>query len=151
MWTDESRSMGVNCILQLLCRFVHFLFFFFLRWPGAWFYSCIFFSSCWTLSFQWNNFSTLTGLVNSDPSKEAAKVLGKATGVSLSHSGHLVAKSCLTLCDPVDCSPPGFSVPGISQARILEWVAISFSKVCTFSKWRRCVQTSLHTGSGTRK
>ena len=39
----------------------------------------------------------------------------------------LVAKSCLTLCDPIDCSPPGSSVHGISQARILEWVAISFS------------------------
>ena len=36
-------------------------------------------------------------------------------------------QSCLTLCDPIDGSPPGFSVPGILQARILEWVAISFS------------------------
>ena len=36
-------------------------------------------------------------------------------------------QSCLTLCDPIDSSPPGFSVPGILQARILEWVAISFS------------------------
>ena len=35
------------------------------------------------------------------------------------------AQSCLTLCDPVDCSPSGSSVHGISQARILEWVAIS--------------------------
>ena len=35
-----------------------------------------------------------------------------------------VAQSCLPLCDPVDCSPPGSSVRGISQARILEWVAI---------------------------
>ena len=39
-----------------------------------------------------------------------------------------VAQSCLTLCDPVDCSPPGSSVHGIFQARILEWVAISFSR-----------------------
>ena len=39
-----------------------------------------------------------------------------------------VAKLCLTLCDPIVCSPPGFSVHGISQARILEWVAISFSR-----------------------
>ena len=39
----------------------------------------------------------------------------------------LVAQSCPTLCDPVDCSPPVSSVHGISQARILEWVAISFS------------------------
>ena len=40
----------------------------------------------------------------------------------------LVATSCPTLCDPVDCSPPDSSVHGILQARILEWVAISFSR-----------------------
>ena len=39
----------------------------------------------------------------------------------------LVAQSCLTLCDPMDCSPPGSSVHEIFQARRLEWVAISFS------------------------
>ena len=36
-------------------------------------------------------------------------------------------QSYLILCDPIDSSPPGSSVPGILQARILEWVAISFS------------------------
>ena len=36
-------------------------------------------------------------------------------------------QSCPTLCDPIDGSPPGFPVPGIFQARTLEWVAISFS------------------------
>ena len=36
-------------------------------------------------------------------------------------------QSCLTLCDPIDSSPPGSPIPGILQARILEWVAISFS------------------------
>ena len=40
----------------------------------------------------------------------------------------LVAKLCLTLCNSIDCSPPGSSVHGISQARILEWLAISFSR-----------------------
>ena len=40
----------------------------------------------------------------------------------------LVAQSCLTLCKPTDCSPPGFSVHGIFQARILERVAIPFSR-----------------------
>ena len=35
--------------------------------------------------------------------------------------------SCLTLCDPIDGSPPGSPVPGILQTRTLEWVAISFS------------------------
>ena len=39
-----------------------------------------------------------------------------------------VAQSCLTLFDLMDCSLPGFSVPGIFPARILEWIAISFSK-----------------------
>ena len=38
-----------------------------------------------------------------------------------------VAQSCPTLCDPLDCSLPGFSIHGILQARILEWVTISFS------------------------
>ena len=37
-------------------------------------------------------------------------------------------QSCLTLCDPVDCSPPSFSTHGIFQARVLEWVAIPFSR-----------------------
>ena len=36
-------------------------------------------------------------------------------------------QSCLTLCDPIDGSLPGSSIPGILQARTLEWVAISFS------------------------
>ena len=44
-------------------------------------------------------------------------------------------QSCLTLCDPVDGSPPGSPLPGILQARILEWVAISFSKYSTYTQW----------------
>ena len=42
-------------------------------------------------------------------------------------------QSCLTLCDPIDSSPPGSPVPGILQARTLEWVAISFSNAW---KWK---------------
>ena len=42
-------------------------------------------------------------------------------------------QSCLTLCDPIDGSPPGSSVPGILQARTLEWVVISFSNAW---KWK---------------
>ena len=45
-----------------------------------------------------------------------------------------VAQSCLTLCNPMDCSLPGFSVYGIFQARVLEWVAISFFRG---SSWPR--------------
>ena len=56
------------------------------------------------------------------------------------------AQSCLTLCDPMDCSPPSFSVHGIFQARILEWVAISSSR--GFSRLRdgtgvSCISCSL--------
>ena len=40
----------------------------------------------------------------------------------------LLAQSCLTLCDPINCSPPGSPVPEIPLARILEWVAIYFSR-----------------------
>ena len=43
-------------------------------------------------------------------------------------------QSCLTLCDPTDCSPPGFSAHGILQARTLEWAAISSSRG---SSWPR--------------
>ena len=42
--------------------------------------------------------------------------------------GMLVAQLCPTFCDPMDCSPLGSFVHGILQARILEWVAISFSR-----------------------
>ena len=49
-----------------------------------------------------------------------------------------VAQSCPTLCDPMDCSPPGSSVHGIFQAWILEWVAISFSRGCSRPRdWTR--------------
>ena len=41
----------------------------------------------------------------------------------------LVVQLCLTLCNPMDCNPPSSSVPGLFQARILEWVAISYSRV----------------------
>ena len=42
-------------------------------------------------------------------------------------------QSCPTLCDPIDGNPPGFPVPGILQARPLEWAAISFSNA---EKWK---------------
>ena len=53
----------------------------------------------------------------------------------LSHQGSIICicaaakslQSCPTLCDPIDGNPPGSPIPGILQARTLEWVAISFS------------------------
>ena len=44
-----------------------------------------------------------------------------------------------TLCDPIDCSLPGFSVHGVSQGRVLEWVAISFSRASSWSRDWTCV------------
>ena len=60
------------------------------------------------------------------------------------HSTAAAAKSlqsCPTLCDPMDGSPPGSPVPGILQARTLEWVAISFSNAC---KWKLKAKTLSH-------
>ena len=51
----------------------------------------------------------------------------------------LVAQSCLTLCNPMDCSPPGSSVHGILQARLLEWVTISSSRRSSQPRERTCV------------
>ena len=48
-------------------------------------------------------------------------------GMNLTESESEVVQLCLTLCNPVDCSPLGSSVHGIPRARILEWVAIFFS------------------------
>ena len=45
-----------------------------------------------------------------------------------------VTQSCPTLCDPMDCSLPGFSVHGVFQARVLDWVAISFSRGSSLSR-----------------
>ena len=46
-------------------------------------------------------------------------------GILLSHACAKLLQSCMTLYDPMDCSPPGSSVRGISQARILEWLSCS--------------------------
>ena len=51
----------------------------------------------------------------------------------------LVTKLCPTLCDPMDCSPPGSSVHGISQARVLEWVAIFSSRGPSWLRAGTCV------------
>ena len=51
------------------------------------------------------------------------------------------AQSCPTPCNSMNCSPPGFSVHGLSQASILEWVAISFSSACMHAKLLRSCLT----------
>ena len=57
-------------------------------------------------------------------------LLGKRTAAAAAAKS---LQSCSTLCDPIDGSPPGSAVPGILQARTLEWVAISFSNAW---KWK---------------
>ena len=54
-----------------------------------------------------------------DPAKITAQDLAAAAAAKS-------LQSCLTLCDPINGSPPGSTIPGILQARTLEWVAISF-------------------------
>ena len=56
-------------------------------------------------------------IISTDAEKAVDKIAAAAKSL----------QSCLTLCDPIDGSPPGSPVPGILQARTLEWVAISFS------------------------
>jgi len=59
--------------------------------------------------------------------------MGKEQGTAAAAAAKLL-QSCPTLCDPIHGSPPGSSVPEILQARILEWVAISFSNACMHAK-----------------
>ena len=66
-------------------------------------------------------FSIRTG--NHHPSVSEGSVPGKSEKVKVK-----VAQLCLTLCNPMDCSPPASSVHGILQARMLEWIAVPISR-----------------------
>ena len=66
----------------------------------------------------------------------------------------LVTQLCLTLCDPMDCSPPGFSVQEIVQARMLEWVPISFCRGSSQTRnqtWVSYIAGGFFTVSATRE
>ena len=65
-----------------------------------------------------------------------------------------VTQSCPTLCDPMDCSPPGSSLHGIFQAIVLEWIAISFSRGSSWPRDRTlvsCIAGWCFTGWATRE
>ena len=68
----------------------------------------------------WGAMGSVSEIVYSVSSKIVKRLVGKFQFSS-------VAQLCPTLCDPIDVSPQGSPVPGILQARTLEWVAISFS------------------------
>ena len=95
----------------------------------------------WILSFTFKYFSFKFSF------QSQRKAMPKNAQITAQlHSSHTLvtatpAKSlqlCLTLCDPIDGSPPGFPVPGILQARTLEWATIAFSNVWKW-KWSHSV------------
>ena len=72
-------------------------------------------------------------VTNKIVTKQTGEREGQIRGIGITNAAAAAAaskslQSCLTLCDPIDGSPPSSPVPGILQARTLEWVAISFSK-----------------------
>ena len=90
--------------------------------PGAYSSSC-------PLS-RWCHLTILSSVVPFYSSFQSFSASAAAAAKSL--------QSCPTLCDPIDSSPPGSTVPGILQARTLEWVAISFSSTW---KWKGKVKS----------
>ena len=129
----NSQNSLPSFLIRHFQTAVHFFsFFFFLRivfhfldcfgdWPRDYFYCLILWID---LALEvWNLYFLCRGsLMNA---AAAAKSL----------------QSCPTLCDPIDSSPPGSPVPGILQARTLEWVAISFSSA---GKWKVKVKSLSH-------
>ena len=75
---------------------------------------------------------------SSSQTEEGSWALNKKVGERLEgYAAAAAAKSlqsCPTLCDPIGGSPPGSPIPGILQARTLEWVAIAFSEIKTLQK-----------------
>ena len=114
------NTLSFECsTISLSCRWGHISFLKILLWmPYA-------FKKTWFVSFI--NIGKLSPTVSSGTAFLLFFLLS-----TLGES--LVAQSCLTLCDPMDCSLPGSSNHGIFQARVLKWVAISFSRE---SSWPR--------------
>ena len=86
----------------------------------------------WTINIKTlSNFSMVKWEAHRKIAIHICSLLNQSSETALFLMWVLFAKSLQsgpTLCDPMDCSPPGSSVHGILQARILEWVAVSFSK-----------------------
>ena len=132
-----KRSLGVNITnqtstgkrWQLLVKETTFLFsFLHFKYPEATTPHLIFFSSAFYRGDErkWDEIIKLRKQTN----KRKLSTYAAAASKSL--------QSCPTLCDPIDGSPPGSPVPGILQARTLEWVATSFSNainICIEGKY----------------
>ena len=109
-----------------------------MRWPKYWSFSFSIISSKeipGLISFRmdWLDLLAVQGrlksLLQHHSSKASILLCSAFFTVQLSHAAATAKslQSCPTLCDPIDSSPPGFPIPGILQARTLEWVAISFA------------------------
>ena len=94
-------------------------------------YPCAYFLVHICKSFSEVNTALSSGMLDPDQPNDTAKLLSKLSVSIYATTTNIkseVTQSCPTLCYPVEYSPPGSSVHGIFQARILEWVAISFSR-----------------------
>ena len=107
--------------------------------PGVCSNSCPL-SSCPYYLTIWSSASPFSSCLQSFPASKSFAMSQHFSwggqGIRTSAAAAAAAKSfqsCLTLCDPIDGSPPGSPIPGILQARTLEWVAISFSNAW---KWK---------------
>ena len=101
-------ALCLSCGTQALCCCIWFLF------------SC----AIWALSYVTQDVVPSPGI---KPEPSALEVWSPNRWNTWEVPLLLLLQSCLTLCDPIDGSPPGSPVPGMLQARTLEWVAISFS------------------------
>ena len=88
-----------------------------LRWPQH--------SASSAIAHAWLSLKLDVGLPFMEPPRPSIPPFSDGNFLSLAAAASL--QSCPTLCDPIDGSPPGSPIPGILQARPLEWVAISFS------------------------
>ena len=107
------------------------------RWPKYWSLSFNIipsneYSGLMTLRIDWFDLLAVQGALKSLLQHHNSQHQFFGTRPSLWSNSHICtcmhARFCLTLCDSMDCSPPGTSVHGIFQARILEWVSIAYSK-----------------------
>ena len=115
--------------------------------------------TCVTQKVPWVIISTLSWKPGSQGERKTLKWL-KSQGLLAARPELvcllcvLVAQSCPSLCGPVDCSPPGSSVHGISQARILEWAAIPFSRGSSQPRdrtWVSCTASGFFTSWAARE
>ena len=131
-WDSPGKNTGVGCHFLLQCRKV--------KSASEVAQSCLTLATPWTAAYQapssmgFSRQKYWSGVPLPSPTEchsnnENSSMLIAAMLI-LNGAAAAAAKSlqsCPTLCDPIDGSPPGSPVPGILQARTLEWVAISFS------------------------